>query len=143
MVEDFAKWVRLDSPYHGGFVRAAHTHIFVPKKHTDLRFSIKTKIKVNRNSPQIAPYLMCNKRSGHASETDRKMHKRETRSGGFLWFSFLTAQMSVFIVFCGPHLPLAFQFVCVPGGGGATNKWEGKWKVRTTKNNQNRHQCRL
>ena len=29
---------------------------------------------------------------------------------------FLTAQMSVFMVFCGPHLPLAFQFVCGPGG---------------------------
>ena len=41
-------------------------------------------------------------------------------------FSFLTAQMSVFTVFCGPHLPLAFQFVCGPGGGGAANKLEGK-----------------
>jgi len=29
-------------------------------------------------------------------------------------FVFLTAQMSVFMVFCGPHLPLAFQFVCGP-----------------------------
>ena len=37
--------------------------------------------------------------------------------------------MSVFTVFCGPHLPLAFQFVCGPGGGGAANKLEGKWKV--------------
>ena len=27
-------------------------------------------------------------------------------------------QMPVFMVFCGPHLPLAFQFVCGPGGGG-------------------------
>ena len=42
---------------------------------------------------------------------------------------FLTAQMSVFMVFCVPHLPLAFQFVCGPGGGGAANKLEGKWKV--------------
>ena len=33
------------------------------------------------------------------------------------------------MVFCGPHLPLAFQFVCGPGGGGAANKLEGKWKV--------------
>merc|ERR550534_3660163 len=33
---------------------------------------------------------------------------------------FLTAQMSVFMVFCGPHLPLAFQFVCAPGGGGSS-----------------------
>ena len=41
----------------------------------------------------------------------------------------LTAQMSVFMVFCGPHLPLAFQFVCGPGGGGAANKLEGKWKL--------------
>ena len=31
---------------------------------------------------------------------------------------FLTAQMSVFMFFCGPHLPVAFQFVCGPGGGG-------------------------
>jgi len=31
---------------------------------------------------------------------------------------FLTAQTSVFMVFCGPHLPL-----------GAANKLEGKWKV--------------
>ena len=46
-----------------------------------------------------------------------------------LKFAFLTAQMSVFMVFCGPHLPLAFQFVCGPGGGGAANKLEGKWKV--------------
>ena len=30
---------------------------------------------------------------------------------------FLTAQMSVLMVFCGPHLPLAFRFVCGPGGG--------------------------
>ena len=37
--------------------------------------------------------------------------------------------MSVLMVFCGPHLPLAFQFVCGPGGGGAANKLEGKWKV--------------
>ena len=43
--------------------------------------------------------------------------------------TFLTAQMSVLMVFCGPHLPLAFQFVCGPGGGGAANKLEGKWKV--------------
>ena len=34
------------------------------------------------------------------------------------------------MVFCGPHLPLAFQFVLRPGGaGGAANKLEGKWKV--------------
>ena len=26
--------------------------------------------------------------------------------------------MSVLMVFCGPHLPLAFHFVCVPGGVG-------------------------
>ena len=42
--------------------------------------------------------------------------------------TFLTAQMSVFMVFRGPHLPLAFQFVCGPGGG-AANKLEGKWTV--------------
>ena len=30
---------------------------------------------------------------------------------------FLTAQMSVFMVFCGPHLPFDFQLVCGPGGG--------------------------
>ena len=42
---------------------------------------------------------------------------------------FLTAQMSVFMVFCVPHLPLAFQFVCGPGGGGAANTLEDKWKV--------------
>ena len=35
------------------------------------------------------------------------------------------------MVFCGPHLPLAFQFVCGP-----------EWKVRTTKNHENRHLCR-
>ena len=40
-----------------------------------------------------------------------------------------TAQMSALMVVCGPHLPLAFQFVCGPGGGGAANKVEGKWKV--------------
>ena len=28
------------------------------------------------------------------------------------------ANLSVCMVFCGPHLPLAFQFVCEPGGGG-------------------------
>ena len=44
-------------------------------------------------------------------------------------YDFLTAQMSVFMVFRGPHLPLAFQFVCGPGGGGAANKLEGKRKV--------------
>ena len=43
--------------------------------------------------------------------------------------TFLTVQMSVFMVFCGPRLPLAFQFVCGPEGGGVTNKLEGKWKV--------------
>ena len=32
---------------------------------------------------------------------------------------FLTAHLSGLMVFCGPHLPLAFQFVCGPGGGGA------------------------
>ena len=41
------------------------------------------------------------------------------------------------------NLPIALQFVCVPGGGGAANKLEGKWKVRTTKNHQNRHSCRM
>ena len=30
---------------------------------------------------------------------------------------FLTAQMSVFMVVCGPQLPLAFHFVCVPESG--------------------------
>jgi len=39
-------------------------------------------------------------------------------------FAFLTAQMSVFMVFCGPHLPLAFQFVCGPGGGGPQTNWK-------------------
>ena len=39
---------------------------------------------------------------------------------------FLTAQMSVFMVFCGPHLPLAFQFVCGPGGGGGP---QTNWKA--------------
>jgi len=29
--------------------------------------------------------------------------------------NFLAAQMSVFMVFGGPHLPLVFQFVCGPG----------------------------
>ena len=33
------------------------------------------------------------------------------------------------MVFCGPHHPLAFHFVCGPGGGGEANKLEGKWKV--------------
>ena len=55
--------------------------------------------------------------------------KRETKRQTFFRWQFLTAQMSVFMVFCGPHLPLAFQFVCGPGGGGAANKLEGKWKV--------------
>ena len=27
-----------------------------------------------------------------------------------------TAQMSVLMVFCGPHLPLALRFVCGPSG---------------------------
>jgi len=35
---------------------------------------------------------------------------------------------SVLMVFCGPHLPLASQFVCSPGVG-AANKLEGTWKV--------------
>ena len=29
-----------------------------------------------------------------------------------------TRQMSVLMVFCGPHFPLAFQFVCCPGASG-------------------------
>ena len=33
------------------------------------------------------------------------------------------------MVFCGPHLPLAFQFVCGPPSPRAANKLEGKWKV--------------
>ena len=36
---------------------------------------------------------------------------------------------NVFMVFCGPHLPPAFHFVCGLGGGGAANKMEGKRKV--------------
>ena len=48
----------------------------------------------------------------------------------FPFFVFLTAQMSVFMVLCGPLLPLAFQFVCGPGGGGElANKLEDMWKV--------------
>jgi len=39
--------------------------------------------------------------------------------------TFLTAQMSIFMVFCGPHLPLAVQFGFGPGGGGTANKLEG------------------
>ena len=41
------------------------------------------------------------------------------------------------------NLSLAFQFVCVPPSPRAANKLEGKWKVRTTKNHQNRHLCRM
>ena len=41
------------------------------------------------------------------------------------------------------NLPLAFQFVCSPGRGGAANKLKGKWKVRSTKNHQNRRLCRM
>ena len=37
--------------------------------------------------------------------------------------------MSGLMVFCGPHLSLAFQFVCGPGGGGSANKLEGRWQV--------------
>ena len=44
-------------------------------------------------------------------------------------FGLHTAQISVLMVFYGLHLPLAFHFVCNPGGGGAGNKMEGKWKV--------------
>jgi len=40
------------------------------------------------------------------------------------------------------NLPLAFQFVCGPPSPRAANKLEGKWKVRTTKNHENRHLCR-
>jgi len=39
--------------------------------------------------------------------------------------TFLTAQMSIFMVFCGPLLPLIVQFGCGPGGGGNANKLEG------------------
>ena len=35
--------------------------------------------------------------------------------------------MSVFIVFCGPHLPLVFQFVCVLEGQEKTDR-KGKKK---------------
>ena len=53
----------------------------------------------------------------------------------FFWIMvFLTAQMSVLMVFCGSHLPLAFQFVCGPGGGGATENGSLKmahWKWST------------
>ena len=38
-------------------------------------------------------------------------------------------QMSVFMAFCGPHLPIAFQFVCGPGGRRAANKLRGKWSL--------------
>jgi len=41
-------------------------------------------------------------------------------------FVCLTAEMSVFMVFCGPHLPLAFQFVCGPGRGGGTRQQIGR-----------------
>ena len=51
-----------------------------------------------------------------------------------------TAQMTGLVVFCGPHLPLAFQFVCgPPPSPRAENTLEGKWKVRPTKNHENRH----
>ena len=39
------------------------------------------------------------------------------------------------------NLPLAFQFACGPHPPRAANKLEGKWKVRTTKNHQNRPIC--
>ena len=32
--------------------------------------------------------------------------------------------MSVLMVFCGPHLPLAFQFVCVPPSPRPGKKWK-------------------
>ena len=44
-------------------------------------------------------------------------NKKKIRSEGFI-----TAQMSVSMVFCGPHLPLAFQFVCGPGGGAGSSR---------------------
>ena len=35
----------------------------------------------------------------------------------------LKAQMSILMVFCGPHLSLAFQFVCGPGQSGFPFVW--------------------
>ena len=40
--------------------------------------------------------------------------------------TFLTAQMSVLVIFGGPHLPLAFQFVCGPGGSEGISKQIGR-----------------
>ena len=40
----------------------------------------------------------------------------------------LTAQMSVLMVFCGPHLPLAFHFVCGSSFPRTAKKMEGKRK---------------
>merc|ERR1712060_368611 len=42
---------------------------------------------------------------------------------------FLTAQLSVSMVFCGPPLPLASHFLCGPVRVGAENKMEGKRKL--------------
>ena len=39
------------------------------------------------------------------------------RSVSVLWFTY-GAPMSVLMGFCGPHFPLAFQFVCSPGERG-------------------------
>ena len=33
--------------------------------------------------------------------------------------------MSVLMVFCGPHLPLPFHFVCGPSSPGPQTKWKG------------------
>ena len=47
--------------------------------------------------------------------------------------------MSVFMVFCGPHLPLAFQFVCGPGGGGLQNTWRDTFEDICAVRNARRH----
>ena len=39
-------------------------------------------------------------------------------------FHFLTAQSSFSVVFCGPHFPLVFHFVCGPPPTGPKTKWK-------------------
>ena len=41
---------------------------------------------------------------------------------------FLTTQLSISMVFCGPCIPLAVQFACGPGRGGPQTNWKAnRW----------------
>ena len=71
-----------------------------------------------QNSQQKMNGRKMDGKNSHKIATEKSRQKMDGKMANTKWTAFLTAQMSVFKVFCGPDLPLAFQFVCGPGGGG-------------------------